>query len=118
MRRHEVWELRASCGTPDKYFVVLVGDGVTEEALPMYQTMINTLDVVRDETSASACPWAVWKRAWTAEENHHSDILDKYMYLSGHVDIRMVEKTVQYLIGSGMVRRIPSPSPSRTNFPP
>jgi hypothetical protein len=26
------------------------------------------------------------------------------MYLSGRVDMRMVEKTVQYLIGSGMVR--------------
>ncbi|KAK4421992.1 Stearoyl-[acyl-carrier-protein] 9-desaturase, chloroplastic [Sesamum alatum] len=30
---------------PDDYFVVLVGDMITEEALPTYQTMLNTLDV-------------------------------------------------------------------------
>lgn len=105
MFEHEVRELRArAAGLPDEYFVVLVGDMITEEALPTYQTMINTLDGVRDETGASACPWAVWTRSWTAEENRHGDILGKYMYLSGRVDMRMVEKTVQYLIGSGMVR--------------
>uniref|UniRef100_M8CK18 Acyl-(Acyl-carrier-protein) desaturase, chloroplastic n=1 Tax=Aegilops tauschii TaxID=37682 RepID=M8CK18_AEGTA len=103
MFEHEVRELAArAAALPDEYFVVLVGDMVTEEALPTYQTMINTLDGVRDETGASACPWAVWTRAWTAEENRHGDVLNKYMYLSGRVDMRMVEKTVQYLIGSGM----------------
>ncbi|KAG8078676.1 hypothetical protein GUJ93_ZPchr0007g6098 [Zizania palustris] len=103
MFEHDVRELRArAAGLPDEYFVVLVGDMITEEALPTYQTMINTLDGVRDETGASACPWAVWTRTWTAEENRHGDILGKYMYLSGRVDMRMVEKTVQYLIGSGM----------------
>jgi acyl-[acyl-carrier-protein] desaturase len=88
---------------PDEYFVVLVGDMITEEALPTYQTMINTLDGVRDETGASSSPWAMWTRTWTAEENRHGDLLGKYLYLSGRVDMRMVEKTVQYLIGSGMV---------------
>jgi acyl-[acyl-carrier-protein] desaturase len=105
MFQHEVRELRErAAGLPDEYFVVLVGDMITEEALPTYQTMINTLDGVRDETGASACPWAVWTRTWTAEEKRHGDVLGKYMYLSGRVDMRMVDKTVQYLIGSGMVR--------------
>ncbi|XWS23604.1 hypothetical protein CRYUN_Cryun28dG0029000 [Craigia yunnanensis] len=67
----------------DEYFVVLVGDMITEEALPTYQTMINTLDGVRDETGASLSPWAVWTRAWTAEENRHGDLLRTYLYLSG-----------------------------------
>lgn len=87
---------------PDDYFVVLVGDMVTEEALPTYQTMLNTLDGVRDETGASLSPWAIWTRAWTAEENRHGDLLNKYLYLSGRVDMRQIEKTIQYLIGSGM----------------
>ncbi|CAA6660345.1 unnamed protein product [Spirodela intermedia] len=87
---------------PDEYFVVLVGDMITEEALPTYQTMINTLDGVRDETGASSSPWARWTRSWTAEENRHGDLLARYMYLSGRVDMRMVERTVQYLIGAGM----------------
>ncbi|CAN1175930.1 Stearoyl-[acyl-carrier-protein] 9-desaturase 6, chloroplastic [Linum perenne] len=87
---------------PDEYFVVLVGDMITEDALPTYETMINTLDGVRDETGASQSPWALWTRAWTAEENRHGDLLRTFLYLSGRVDMRMVEKTVQYLIGSGM----------------
>ncbi|KAH6834859.1 Plant stearoyl-acyl-carrier-protein desaturase family protein [Perilla frutescens var. hirtella] len=87
---------------PDDYFVVLVGDMVTEEALPTYQTMLNTLDGVRDETGASPTSWAIWNRAWTAEENRHGDLLNKYLYLSGRVDMRQIEKTIQYLIGSGM----------------
>ncbi|EYU36686.1 hypothetical protein ABFS82_14G290400 [Erythranthe guttata] len=87
---------------PDDYFVVLVGHMITEEALPTYQTCLNTLDGVRDETGASPTPWAVWIRAWTAEENRHGDLVNKYLYLSGRVDMRQVEKTIQYLIGSGM----------------
>ncbi|XP_057547956.1 stearoyl-[acyl-carrier-protein] 9-desaturase, chloroplastic [Amaranthus tricolor] len=87
---------------PDDLYVVLVGDMITEEALPTYQTMLNTLDGVKDETGASPTSWAIWTRAWTAEENRHGDLLNKYLYLSGRVDMRSIEKTIQYLIGSGM----------------
>ncbi|XP_022131679.1 acyl-[acyl-carrier-protein] desaturase, chloroplastic [Momordica charantia] len=99
----QVMELRERAKEiPDDYFVVLVGDMITEEALPTYQTMLNTLDGVRDETGASLTSWAIWTRAWTAEENRHGDLLNKYLYLSGRVDMRQIEKTIQYLIGSGM----------------
>ncbi|KAJ8755449.1 hypothetical protein K2173_019247 [Erythroxylum novogranatense] len=87
---------------PDDYIVVLVGDMITEEALPTYQTVLNTFDGVRDETGASPTSWATWIRAWTGEENRHGDLLNKYLYLSGRVDMRQIEKTIQYLIGSGM----------------
>lgn len=103
----EVKELRARAAElPDDYLVCLVGDMITEEALPTYQTMLNTLDGVRDETGASLTPWARWTRAWTAEENRHGDLLNKYLYLTGRVDMRTIEKTIQYLIGSGMVSQI------------
>eukprot|EP00262_Sarcandra_glabra_P002899 TRINITY_DN132_c0_g1_i1.p1 TRINITY_DN132_c0_g1~~TRINITY_DN132_c0_g1_i1.p1 ORF type:complete len:397 (-),score=60.90 TRINITY_DN132_c0_g1_i1:202-1392(-) len=99
----QVMELRErSKEIPDDYFVCLVGDMITEEALPTYQTMLNTLDGVRDETGASLTSWARWTRAWTAEENRHGDLLNKYLYLCGRVDMRQIEKTIQYLIGSGM----------------
>ncbi|XP_042381306.1 stearoyl-[acyl-carrier-protein] 9-desaturase, chloroplastic-like isoform X1 [Zingiber officinale] len=99
----EVSELRERCKEiPDDYLVCLVGDMITEEALPTYQTMLNTLDGVRDETGASPTSWAIWTRAWTAEENRHGDLLNKYLYLSGRVDMKQIEKTIQYLIGSGM----------------
>ncbi|KAK6157282.1 hypothetical protein DH2020_011530 [Rehmannia glutinosa] len=98
----EVRALRdRTIGLPDEYFVVLVGDMITEEALPTYQTVLNTLDGVRDQTGASPSPWATWIRAWTAEENRHGDLLKTYLYLSGRVDMLMIERTVQYLIGAG-----------------
>jgi len=98
-----VEELRArTAELPDDYLVVLVGDMVTEEALPTYMSMLNTLDGIRDETGSAATPWAKWTRAWTAEENRHGDLLNKYLYLSGRVDMRAIEVTIQKLIGSGM----------------
>ncbi|RWR74611.1 stearoyl-ACP desaturase-like protein 5 [Cinnamomum micranthum f. kanehirae] len=54
---------------PDDYYVCLVGDMITEEALPTYLSMVNSFDGVRDETGASLTPWAQWSRSWTAEEN-------------------------------------------------
>ncbi|XP_068662065.1 stearoyl-[acyl-carrier-protein] 9-desaturase, chloroplastic-like [Aristolochia californica] len=86
---------------PDDYFVCLVGDMITEEALPSYQSFLNSFDGVRDETGASLSPWAIWTRAWTAEENRHGDLLNKYLYLSGRVDMKQIEKTIQHLIGAG-----------------
>lgn len=94
--RHRTAEL------PDEYLVVLVGDMITEEALPTYQSMINRLDGVKDETGASPSPWAIWTRAWTAEESRHGDLLKTYLYLSGRVDMLMIEKTIQYLLSYGM----------------
>ncbi len=43
-----------------------------------------------------------WNRQWTAEENRHGDIMNKYCYLSGRVNMKAVERTIQNLIGSGM----------------
>ncbi|GFQ08224.1 acyl-[acyl-carrier-protein] desaturase chloroplastic [Phtheirospermum japonicum] len=60
---------------PDDYFVVLI-------------------DGVRDETGVSPTSWAIWNRAWTAEENRHGDLLNKYLYLCGRVDMKQIEKTI------------------------
>lgn len=87
---------------PDDYLVVFAGDLITEEALPTYMTMLNTLDGVRDETGASPTPWGNWTREWTAEENRHGDVMNKYMYLTGRMNMKAVDVTVQNLIGSGM----------------
>lgn len=87
---------------PDEYFIVLIGDMITEEALPTYMAMLNTLDGVRDETGASPTPWGQWTRQWVAEENRHGDLMNKFCYLTGRVNMRSVEVTIQNLIGSGM----------------
>lgn len=93
---------KRTANLPDDYLVVLAGDMITEEALPTYMTMLNTLDGVRDETGASQSGWARWTRQWTAEENRHGDLLNKYMWVTGKVDMRAIEVTIQNLIGSGM----------------
>ena len=100
----DVKELRERAAElPDEYLVVLVGDMITEEALPTYQTMLNSLDGIRDETGASGTPWAIWTRRWTAEEKRHGDALNKYLYLTGRVNMPAVERTIQHLMSSGMV---------------
>ena len=86
---------------PDDVLVVLIGDMVTEEALPSYQTWLNRFQGVSDTTGASDSPWAHWSRGWTAEENRHGDLLNRYLYLSGRVDMRAVETTVHHLIANG-----------------
>lgn len=100
---HDVAELRArTAELPDELLVCLVGDMITEEALPTYMAMLNTLDGVRDETGRSQSPYACWTRQWIAEENRHGDLLNKYLWLTGRVDLTAVERTIQNLIGSGM----------------
>lgn len=86
---------------PDDLFVVLVGDMVTEEALPTYQTLLNTFEGCDDPIGTTDSAWARWSRGWTSEENRHGDLLNKYLYLSGKCDMRSIEVTIQHLITSG-----------------
>jgi len=99
----QVAELRQNASSlPLEFLVVLVGDMVTEEALPSYMNMLNLLDVCKDESGAQEHAWARWTRAWTAEENRHGDLLNKYLYACGRVDMRAIEGTIQRLIGAGL----------------
>lgn len=79
-------------------FSVLVGDTVTEEALPTYHAwLMETEGFDQDNSNA----WATWLRWWTAEENRHGDVLHTYLYLSGRVNMREFHITTQYLIQDG-----------------
>lgn len=84
---------------PDELLVVLVGNMVTEEALPNYAVSLE--HIARDPTGTSDAPWARWLRGWTAEENRHGDLLNAYLRLSGRVDMRSVERTIHHLITTG-----------------
>ncbi len=96
----QVSRFRVSAGhLSDEVLVVLVGNLVTEEALPNYAVSLNR--VVKDETGTGEAPWAKWLRGWTAEENRHGDLLNAYLRLTGRVDMRSVERTVHHLIRNG-----------------
>ena len=100
--REKIGELRKkAAGLSDEVLVVLVGNIVTEEALPSYQTSLDRMDGLKDETGASPNAWALWTRGWTAEENRHGELLNKYLYLSGRVNMRSFETTTHHLIKNG-----------------
>src|SRR3989338_6919199 len=60
---------KQAAGLSDEVLVVLVGNTITEEALPSYQTWLNRSRGLKDETGVSQTPWGLWTRGWTAEEN-------------------------------------------------
>lgn len=83
---------------PYDFWITLIGDTITEEALPTYESWIMEIDGVKNEERNG---WSKWFRAWTAEENRHGDVLNKYLYLSGRINMREVEISTQYLIQDG-----------------
>ena len=87
----------------DELLVVLVGNMVTEEALPNYSVSLN---IIAEEYSGTGdAPWAQWLRGWTAEENRHGDLLNAFLRLVGRVDMRSVERTIHHLINNGFDAR-------------
>lgn len=86
---------------PYDFWVVLVGDTITEEALPTYETWLMDVEGVKQKGENGDNGWAKWLRQWTGEENRHGDVLNKYLYLSGRVNMREVEVTTQHLINDG-----------------
>ena len=95
----EVKEIQAlAMDMPYDLFAVLIGDTITEEALPTYESWLLSVEGV---DPGSRTGWSQWVRSWTAEENRHGDLLNKYLYLSGRVNMREFEKSTQFLISDG-----------------
>ena len=98
----EVREMRKVADElPDELLLVLIGDMITEEALPTYLTLLNTLEGTDDPTGAVDTAWGRWSRQWTSEENRHGDLLNRYLYITGRVDMRSIEQSIMRLISSG-----------------
>src|ERR1700754_641387 len=95
----EIKELQESAqGLSYDLIAVLIGDTITEEALPTYESWLTMVEGVNKDEDGG---WMKWTRHWTAEENRHGDLLNKYLYLSGRVNMRMMEVSTQYLIADG-----------------
>jgi acyl-[acyl-carrier-protein] desaturase len=96
----EIKEIQEQCmELPYDYMTVLVGDIITEEALPTYESWLIDIEGI---SKAEPQGWSKWIRRWTAEENRHGDLLNKYIYLSGRVNMKQMEITTQHLIADGM----------------
>ena len=95
----DINELQAECRElPYDYLAVLVGDTITEEALPTYESWLMDVDGITKEEPQG---WSKWIRMWSAEENRHGDLLNKFLYLSGRINMREMEISTQYLIADG-----------------
>ena len=86
---------------PYDFWVVLVGDTITEEALPTYESWLMDVEGIEQVEEGPGNGWSKWVRHWTGEENRHGDLLNKYLYLSGRVNMREVEMTTHHLINDG-----------------
>lgn len=96
----EIKELQLECKElPYDYLAVLVGDIITEEALPTYESWLMDVEGIEKSNPEG---WCKWIRMWTAEENRHGDLLNKYIYLSGRVNMRQMEISTQYLLADGL----------------
>jgi len=99
----ELAELQAEAARlPDDILNSLVGDTITEEALPTYAQWLASMEGVGGAGCTDSTPWAAWNRAWCAEENRHGDALATYLRLSGRVRMREVELTIHHLVYDGM----------------
>ena len=85
---------------PYDFWVVLVGDTITEEALPTYESWLMDVEGI-NQVENGGNGWSKWVRHWTGEEKRHGDTLNKYLYLSGRVNMREVEMTTHHLINDG-----------------
>jgi acyl-[acyl-carrier-protein] desaturase len=83
----------------DEVLVVLVGNMITEEALPNYSISLD--HTVGNPGTYAETPWGEWLRGWSAEENRHGDLLNAYLRLTGRVDMRAVERSIHHLIRNG-----------------
>lgn len=98
----EVKELREIAKElPYDFWVTLVGDTITEEALPTYESWLMDVEGIDQQEGSQGNGWAKWVKQWTGEENRHGDLLNKYLYLSGRVNMREIEMTTQHLINDG-----------------
>jgi len=80
-------------------WAVLIGDTITEEALPTYESWLMEVEGIDHQENNG---WSKWVRAWTAEENRHGDLLNKYLYLSGRVNMKEMEISTHYLLNDGL----------------
>ena len=88
-------------GLPDDVLVTLVANMITEEALPSYHAWLANLSIGFDRSGTGSNAMARWIRGWVAEEKRHGDVLAGYLYMSGRVDMRAIEVTIQNLLRNG-----------------
>src|SRR5690606_38438131 len=76
-----------------------IGDTITEEVLPTYESWLSLVEPINHDRNSG---WNQWVRAWSSEENRHGDVLNKYLDLSGRINMREMEISIQHLLNDGV----------------
>ena len=95
-----------AAGVPSSFFIVLIGNMVTEEALPNYKTALDKIAATGNMSGADGTPWAEWSCGWTAEEDRHGSVLRDYLSYTGRADMVAVDKSIFSLLRNGFDPRI------------
>lgn len=66
---------------------------------------------------AAPTPWGRWTRAWTAEENRHGDTMNKYMYLSGKVNMHVSARAPSSSLSSPLLLNVQRCSKPAVSWP-
>lgn len=94
------WRQTAS-SIPDDVLITLVANMITEEALPSYHAWLANLEDGFDRSGSGPSGVGRWMRGWVAEEKRHGDVLARYLFLTGRVNMRAVETTIHHLLKNG-----------------
>ncbi len=86
---------------PDDVLVTLVANMITEEALPSYHSWLTNLEFGFDRSGVGDGGLAQWTRGWVAEEKRHGDVLARYLFASGRVNLKAIEITIHNLLRNG-----------------
>jgi acyl-[acyl-carrier-protein] desaturase len=101
---------REGVRVPRLLAVVLVGNGITEDGLSMFETMLNRAEGMADDTGADDTGHAKWSRGWTAEELRHGRVIRSYLECVPTVNLAAVDRIQHKYIAGGFdpgIRRDP-----------
>ena len=97
---------RRARGLSPELLMVLIGDTVTEEGLPLFTSRLFTLHGLPANESGDVHPHGgnlqQWFNGWTAEEHRHGELLKMYLRMTGRVDMVGFERTVQLFLEDGL----------------
>ncbi len=91
---------------PPELLIVLIGDTVTEDGLPIFTSRLFTIYGLptggQSDVHAHHGNLQGWFGKWTAEEHRHGQVLNTFLRCTGRVNMQAYERTVQLFLEDGM----------------
>ena len=103
----DVVKLRTMAAGLSKGLVVATaGNGITEEGAPLYARALERIPTFSEPSGKGLNGFGRWGLGWDSEENRHKIVFDRWMWLSGRVDMKAYDTTVHHFIANGFGGRI------------